>query len=58
MPIELESLTSEERYDWEHLLRWYGWYEDNGWVEDAARPLAWADLQKKHQRLEEFSGVT
>lgn len=58
MPIELESLTSEERSDWEHFLKWYGWYQDNGWVGDKAHRLAWADLQRKHQRLQEFSHVT
>ena len=55
MQIELDSLTAPERIDREYFLKWF---QDNGWVGDEARRLAWADLQKKHQRLQEFSDVT
>jgi hypothetical protein len=55
MQIELDNLTAQERIDWEYFLKWYN---DNGWVGDDARRLAWTDLQKKYQRLQEFSDVT
>jgi hypothetical protein len=52
--IELDNLSAQERIDWEYFLQWYN---DNGWVGDEARRLAWGDLQKKHKRLQEFSDV-
>ncbi len=55
MQIELDNLTAQERIDWEAFVKWHN---DNGWVGDEARRLAWADLQKKYQRLQEFSDVT
>jgi hypothetical protein len=54
MQIELDNLTALERIDWEDSLKWYN---DNGWVGNEARRLAWGDLQKKHKRLQEFSDV-
>lgn len=54
MQIDLDSLTAQERIDWEYFL---DWYNNNGWGGDEAHRLAWADLQKKHQRLQEFSDV-
>jgi hypothetical protein len=55
MQIELDNLTAQERIDWEDFLKWYN---DNGWVRDEARRLAWTELQRKHHRLQEFSDVT
>ena len=55
MQIELDNLTAQERIDWESFLQWYN---DNGWVGDEARRLAWVDLQRKYKRLQEFSDVT
>ena len=52
MPIEKDSLTAEELSDWQHYSRWY---EDNWWVGEEARSLAWADLQRKYPRLQEFA---
>ena len=55
MNIELRDLTAQEHIDWEYYLKWYN---DRGWVGDEARRFAWADLQRKHKRLQEFSDVT
>ena len=51
MPIEQDALTTEERQDLEQYLKWY---QDNGWYGSEARRLAWVDMQRKHQRLEQF----
>ena len=51
MPIELDALTTEERQDWEQYLKWY---QDNGWYGNEARRLAWVDMLRGHQRLEQF----
>lgn len=54
MPIAMGNLTAEERSDFQESLKWY---EENGWVGDEARRLAWTDLQRKHRRLRQFADV-
>lgn len=54
MHIAIDRLTAQEHTDWEYFLKWY---EDNGWVGEEARRLAWTDLQRSHLRLQEFSDV-
>ncbi len=55
MQIEVDNLTAQERIDWEDFLKWYN---DNGWVGEEARRLAWTEFQWKYHRLQEFSDVT
>jgi len=54
MQIHLNNLTAQEHADWEQFLTWYN---QNGWVGDEARRVAWTDLQRKHPRLHAFSDV-